>query len=274
MKYVLAALLLALGLMPIAASADSKSASNPQTFPLTYYITDNHKILTTYRGAVDADNAVIKVAKPGYGWFRTRAGLARFSVTPGGSPMAYDPGSIIPDTANMVASINPSDLQGAGTAGMLYNNHSALYITPDPSGGSLPVSITGTFNSTAPSLSTGQTVGLQMDASGALLVATGKTYISLAAGGAGCTNLFSSPIRLVTVDNPGIAQTNPFGLYDDAGGCAGFAFFGQAIASGATGPVMGPAQTITISVRTTTGLSVDWYTGGNATGSVPYITVQ
>lgn len=269
MKAAFAAILI---LLACSSQANAASKSVPKPFPITYYISDNHRILTLYRaGAVDADGATIRVAKPGYGWFRSKAGLARYSVTPGGSPMAYDPGSIIPDTANMVAAAG--DLIGGGTQYMTYDLNRNLYVTL-AGAGAITTTVVGTFNSTAPSLTTGQTVGFQVDNSGALLTATSKTYISLAAGGAGCTNLFASPIRLVTVDNPGIAQTNPFGLYDDGGGCAGFAFIGNAIASGTTGPIMGPAQTITISVRTTTGLSVDWFAGGNVSGSIPYITVQ
>jgi hypothetical protein len=173
-----------------------------------------------------------------------------------------------------LASIAAGDLIGRGTTAMLYNLNGALYITPDPSGGALPVSISSTFNTTAPVLTNGQTSVLQSDSAGALLTADGgKTYVLLNQVTNSCTNLFSGPIRVNEISNPGLAQTHPFGLYDSTD-CSGPNLFGNAVAQITTGPLLAQGQFIRVGVKTTTGLSVQWSGGQATTGSIPYLQVQ
>lgn len=150
-----------------------------------------------------------------------------------------------------------------------------LVISPG-TGLNFPVAVTATFNSTAPIVASGATAPLQADANAALIVTEdGKTYVVLNQANVTCTNLFSSGIRVTGINNPGIAQTHPFVLYDEnTNSCTGTPIFGNTHPNEATGPILGAAQYIHVGVRTTNGLTIEWFGGGVVTGSTPYIQVQ
>ena len=265
MKRLLLAAALAIALASPAVAA-SKSVE------LSYSISDNGQILTIY-SKKNPDSHLIKVAPNKEQWFRFQHGFAAYAVMPNSNvPMGLDSNSIIPDTSNVVAT-------DAFQGGFLRDQTNALtlgaLVVSNGAGPGIATTVNGTFNSTAPVLTTGTTSGLQVDANGALIVANGgKTYVELNQSDTSCHNLFTVAVRVVAVVNPGIAQTHPFSLFDDAGGCAGATLFGNAAAQGSTGPLMGPGQFIVFGVRTTTGLSMQWFTGQQVTGSIPYAQVQ
>jgi hypothetical protein len=271
--------------LAISFASPAVAASQPKTVELSGSITDNRRILTIYSPSNPddhfiggLDNIVIKGKRiaENEGWFRVEHGFEVFARTPGGSPMVDDTGIYIPDTSNMVA-----DHPG-GLGNLKFDDVTGGLVISPGTGATLPVSgtvnasISATFNSTAPVIGNAGTSSLQVDGNGALIIATGgKTYVQLNAANTTCTLLFAVPVRVVEIDNPGIAQANPFVLYDESSAvCTGFSVFGNTHANEATGPVLGPAQYIAVGVRTTNGLTYEWFGGGVTTGSVPYLQIQ
>jgi hypothetical protein len=265
-KLLLAALL--------AITFASPAVAAPQN-QVAYSITDNRRILTIY--PKDNPEAHVIASLDGIpktqdmGWFRVKNGFVPFTMTDTGLPLVADTPLYIPDESNMVA----SDVMSGGF--LRDQTNSATYGALVVSNGAGPgLSISGTYNSTAPVITTGSASALQVDANGALIIALGgKSYVLINQANTTCTNLFTVPVRLVEVSNPGITQAHPFTLYDEAtAACTGQAMFGNTAGHETTGPLLGPAQFIAIGVRTSLGLSTEWFGGGLTTGSTPYIQVQ
>jgi hypothetical protein len=267
MKYALVAALLALGL-PQAASA----ASKPTT--LSYSITDNRRILSIYYKSNPDSHMIAGLdnvhAPANEGWFRLQNGFMPYTVA-NGIPLVADTKLYIPDTSNMVAT-------DAFQGGFLRDqtNTATLGALVVSNGAGPGLSISGVYNSTAPIITNGSASSLQITSAGELIIAIGgKTYIALNAANVTCTPLFTASIRIVELVNPGVAQTHPFTMYDEnTTSCTGFSLWGNTHANEATGPVLGPGQAIAIGVKTTNGLTYEWFGGGVNASSIPYVQVQ
>jgi hypothetical protein len=256
----------------LAFVAPVSAASKPTE--LSYSITDNRRILSIYYKSNPDSHMIAGLdnvhAPANEGWFRLQNGFMPYTVA-NGIPLVADTKLYIPDTSNMVAT-------DAFQGGFLRDqtNTATLGALVVSNGAGPGLSISGVYNSTAPAVANGTASSLQLDANGALIFADGgKTYVVLNQANVACTNLFTLGVRVVEYVNPGIAQIHPFVLYDEnAANCTGFSVFGNTHPNETTGPLLGAAQYIHDGIRTTNGLSVEWFGGGVIASSVPFIQVQ